>query len=180
MTLAQTPVCATKKVEHCIPFEAWALVPLVPLGLAALLVQQVALHQIRSVYNRDLEESMRDHPQRSEERNGAVPPGAAIAPGLGLVNKQLFDYPKTFKTSPLLLLFLLSVVTQVALFVLNGATAVVAYTKTQGWAARGEVTGMYLFGFAAVTLAGLYAALAPGDVWDRAVGASGIEVRRTV
>jgi hypothetical protein len=40
---------------HCVPTGAWVVFPLLPLGISALVVQQVAIHQIRAEYERKLE-----------------------------------------------------------------------------------------------------------------------------
>ena len=179
VTLAQQPTCRTKEVRDCVPPSVWAIVPLVPLALTSLLVQQVAMHQIRSGYNRDLERAIRTHPRRLEEALGTITlaDGANIAPALGEVNNQLFRVTVGKRAAywlTLFPLFCLSILTFASFFILNGAVVVVAYNKVHRWDARGEFTAFFLLGLMIVTLAGLYSALAGRDIFERAARASGL------
>ena len=148
--------------------------------ITAMLVQQVAGHQIHALYAANIERAIRNHPDGSRlltKSESAAAQGSMInVPVLAPLIDQLYrPTPGNgilywFTLGPVMFL---TIITVGSLYILNLATALVAYNQTDGWGLRGELTVIYVLPLVLLTIAGIYSAFFPYDMWNRAVRAMG-------
>lgn len=149
-----TFTCSREVASACFPKEGWLVVPLVPYAICVMFVQQAALQNARSTYERALERRVRELTQTHIE---PFPPTRLAVPSFEELTSQMFD-PRNLARGSLLVW--VSAIPYLVLLLTFAAVCAVALTQLP----HGSIISWFLTGYItlfAILVYGVICALSP-------------------